>query len=161
MILPTDCATWRTSNIELKRQPQCATGACWHGCNYYELFCYDMQRIKVAIKLGSATTETEKKKPDLTWHLTLRASTVNCARILSSGWWEENILTVVFTASTQQKYDDGRKIFQRQFTAHFSIYKVGINQFVIYSAKLMYVICGSPKLMYVICGSPLEVKAKG
>ena len=59
------------------------------------------------------------------------------------------------------QYDDGRKIFQRQFTAHFSIYKVGINQFVIYSAKLMYVICGSPKLMYVICGSPLEVKAKG
>ena len=49
----------------------------------------------------------------------------------------------------------------RQFTAYFSIYKVGINQFVIYSAKLMYVICGSPKLMYVICGSPLEVKAKG
>ena len=49
------------------------------------------------------------------------------------------------------QYDDGRKIFQRQFTAHFSIYKVGINQFVIYSAKLMY----------VICGSPLEVKAKG
>ena len=42
------------------------------------------------------------------------------------------------------QYDDGRKIFQRQFTAHFSIYKVGINQFVIYSAKLMYVICGSP-----------------
>ena len=30
-----------------------------------ELFCYDMQRIKVAIKLGSATTETEKKKAGL------------------------------------------------------------------------------------------------
>ena len=38
------------------------------------------------------------------------------------------------------QYDDGRKIFQRQFTAHFSIFKIGINQFVIYSAKLMYVI---------------------
>ena len=26
------------------------------------------------------------------------------------------------------QYDDGRPIFQRQFTAYFSIYKVGINQ---------------------------------
>ena len=49
----TDAPTCLTSYNKQKRQPQCATGACFHGINCYEAFWYDLQRIKAAIKLVS------------------------------------------------------------------------------------------------------------
>ena len=163
------------------------TGICWHGCNYYDLLfalvCSGLKLqkslflqlwiTKVGIMMGPAVDTTArfssyilrcryvcscllflflKFQPHIVEHCYERDKFMLCL------FWER--LQLIGLKSFHL-YDDGRKIFQRQFTAHFSIYKVGINQFVIYSAKLMYVICGSPKLMYVICGSPLEVKAKG
>ena len=133
------------------------TGTCWHGCNYYELFfalicrCLKRQKSLVCnyelqkLELWWVLPLTQRLGfHHIFWDVDMFQFGVPYLSSWSDWFREDNLaayanrdkfMLCLFWERIQliglksfHQYDDGRKIFQRQFTAHFSIYKVRNSQ---------------------------------